>query len=440
MRTDPIGLLLRLARDHGEIAHTRLLNRHVVLLSDPEHVRHVFQDNYRNYSKQTRGFHVLRSFLANGLLTSEGDEWLRQRRIAQPGFHRDRIAAFGRTMTHAATELADRWETDGVSTIDVTAEMTRLTLRIVGETLLSTDVSRTADRVGQALTVALRAANRAITRVIEIPAWLPTPGNRRLQTARATLDEIVYDMIDRRRRGGHPAEDLLSMLMEARDEESGEQMSDTQLRDEVMTIFLAGHETTALALGWTWLLLSRYPAARRRLQAELTEVLSGRPPEFNDLRRLGYVEQVVKESLRLFPPAWIISRNAIRPDQIGGYDIPAGTIIFASPYVTHRLPRLWDNPEGFDPDRFAPDANDTRPPFAYFPFGGGPRQCIGNSFAMMELVLVVATLAQRCDLDLAAGQAPGLQPSITLRPTAPIAMERRPVTAPRGTQPAPALA
>ena len=436
MRRDPIGLLLGLARDHGEIAHVRLANRHVVLLSDPEYVRHVFQDNYQNYSKQTRGFQVLRSFLANGLLTSEGDEWLRQRRIAQPAFHRGRIAAFGRTMTNAASELADRWEADDASMIDVTAEMTRLTLRIVGETLLSADVSREADRVGQALTVALGSANRAITRVIEIPAWLPTPGNRRLQRALVTLDEIVYDMIARRRRDGHPTEDLLSMLMEARDEETGEQMSDTQLRDEVMTIFLAGHETTALALGWTWLLLSRYPAVRRRLQAELAEVLSGRPPEVDDLRRLGYVEQVVKESLRLFPPAWIISRNAIHPDRIGGYDIPEETIIFASPYVTHRLPRLWDNPEGFDPDRFAPGAVESLPPFAYFPFGGGPRQCIGNSFAMMELVLVVTTLAQRCRLDLAPGQAPGLLPSITLRPTAPITMVRRPVTAPRGIRPA----
>ena len=440
MRRDPIGLLLRLANQHGEIAHLRLLNRHVVLVAGPEHVRHVLQDNYRNYSKQTRGFHVLRSFLANGLLTSEGDDWLRQRRIAQPAFHRGRIAAFGRTMTTAAAELADRWDADDIRTIDVTAEMTRLTLRIVGETLLSTDVSRDADRVGQALTVALRSANRAITRPIEIPPWLPTPENRRLRRARATLDAIVYGMIDRRRREGSPTEDLLSMLMDARDEETGARMSDTQLRDEVMTIFLAGHETTAIALGWTWLLLSRYPAIARRVRTELAEVLGGRAPGVDDLRRLVYVEQVVKESLRLFPPAWIISRCAIGADRIGGYDILPDTIVFASPYVTHRLSRLWDNPEGFDPDRFEPSTAESRPPFAYFPFGGGPRQCIGNSFAMMELVLVVATLAQRCRLDLAPGPPPGLRPSITLRPAAPITMVRRSVSAPRVTQPAPALA
>ena len=441
MRRDPTGLLVDLVREYGPVVHFRLANRHAVLLAHPENVRHVFQENYRNYNKQTRGFQALRFFLANGLLTSEGDFWLRQRRIAQPAFHRGRIAGFARTMTAAATDMVDHWETSGAHEIDVTREMARLTLRIVGETLLSTDVTREADRVGRALTVALRAANKALTRVIEVPRWLPTPGNRRLRRALTALDEVVYAMIEARRRSSQDAGDLLSMLMQARDEDTGEGMTDRQLRDEVMTIFLAGHETTAIALAWTWLLLSRYPGVDQRLRAELADVLGDRLPRVEDLRRLVYTEQVIKESMRVYPPAWMISRCAIKEDRISGYDIPPGTMIITSPYVTHRLPEWWENPEGFDPDRFEATRVADLPPFAYFPFGGGPRQCIGNTFAMMELVLVVATIAQRCRLDLAPGVHPGVTPAITLRPSCPITMTRRAVATPRSAPPPqPALA
>ena len=424
MRRDPIRTLLDAVRDHGEIVHLRMLHRHVVVLIDPDHVRHVFQDNAANYSKQTPGFRVLRTFLADGLLTNDGETWLRQRRIVQPAFHRDRIAGFATTMTTAAEALADRWDAESVSDVNITAEMMRLTLRIVGETLLSTDVSRDADKVGQALTVALRSANAAITRVLPVPPWVPTPGNRRLHGALAALDRLIYEMIDTRRESDANPGDLLSLLMQARDEETGDGMTNRQLRDEVMTIFLAGHETTAIALGWTWFLLSTHPTAAAQLRNELTDVLGGRTPCLDDLPRLVYTEQVIKESMRLFPPAWIISRCAIGADRIGGYDVPPGTLVFTSPYVTHRLARLWENPEGFDPARFAPGRETERQPFAYFPFGGGPRQCIGNMFAMMELILVVATLAQRCRLDLVPGMRPGLVPTITLRPSLPIRMTR----------------
>ena len=275
MRRDPIRLMLDSVRDYGEIVHFRMFNRDVVVLANPDHVRHVFQDNYRNYSKQTPGFRVLRTFLADGLLTNEGEAWLKQRRIAQPAFHRGRIAAFAETMTAAAEALADRWDTDDASDVDLTAAMMRLTLRIVGETLLSTDVSHEVDRVGRAVTVALRSANMSIRRVIEVPRWLPTPTNLRLRRSLATLDSLVYAMIKTRRRSTKDEGDLLSMLMQARDAETGEAMSDRQLRDEVMTIFLAGHETTAIALGWTWYLLSKHPAAARRLRNELADVLGG---------------------------------------------------------------------------------------------------------------------------------------------------------------------
>ena len=241
-----------------------------------------------------------------------------------------------------------------------------------------------------------------------------------------TLDDVILEIIAGRRAGESNPDDLLSILMQARDADTGEGMSDAQLRDEVMTVFLAGQETTAIALGWTWYLLSQHAAVRQRLHTEIDTVLNGRTPTVADLPQLAYVERVVKESMRLYPPAWVISRCAIEDDIVGGCRIPAGAIVLVSPYVTHRHPRFWATPNEFDPDRFEPAPQPDRPPFAYFPFGGGPRQCIGNSFAMMELVLVVATIAQRCELDLSPSEGVGTSPSITLRAETPITMRVSP--------------
>ena len=422
-RRDPLDLLMTGFRELGDVVRFRLFTRDLMLVAHPQDVRRVLQERSGNYNKQTRGFQVLRAFLRQGLLTSEGDHWLRQRRIAQPAFHRTRIAGFGDTMTQAAGDMVDRWLGASASdVVDVTAEMMRLTLRIVGEALLSTDVSHEADRVGQALNITLRQANDAIGRIIPWPEWWPTPARRRVRAAMRILDDVILEIIAARRAGGTDPGDLLSMLMQARDEDTGEGMSDAQLRDEVMTVFLAGQETTAIALGWTWYLLAQHAAVRQRLHTALDTVLGGRTPTVADLPRLGFVEQVIKESMRLYPPAWVISRCAITDDILGGYRIPAGAIVLVSPYVTHRHPRFWGTPEAFDPDRFDTAPQTERPPFAYFPFGGGPRQCIGNSFAMMELVLVVATIAQRCELDLPPSDAVGTRPSITLRAATPITM------------------
>ncbi len=410
----------------GDVVRFRLLNRSLFLVAHPRDARHVLQDHANQYDKGTRGFQVLRVFLRNGLLTSEGAHWLRQRRIVQPAFHRDRIAGFGDTMTSAAGDLVDDWLRLPSETVNVTADMMRLTLRIVGETLLSTDVSQEADRVGQALHTILHGANEAISRVVPMPAWWPGRANRTQRAAMRTLDDVIVEIITSRRTNSGTAattdHDLLSMLMEARDEETGEGMSDAQLRDEVMTIFLAGHETTAIALGWTWHLLAEHPAVRQRLEQVLDHALDGRPPTMADLPRLGYVDQVVKESMRLYPPAWVVSRRPMVDDVVGGFRIPAGSIVLTSPYVTHRHPEYWTTPELFDPDRFDPKHPVDRPPFAYFPFGGGPRQCIGNTFAMMELVLVVSAIAQRCRLDSTDRLAIGRNPSITLRAATPITM------------------
>ncbi len=429
MRKDPIGLMMDSLHAFGDVTQLRLAHRRAFLLAHPDHVKHVFQDNHRNYNKQTRGFQVLRTFLANGLLTSEGAYWRRQRRIAQPAFHRARIAAFGTTMTRATDDMLDRWHAkdDASEMLDISAEMMRLTLRIVSETLFSTNVCREADQVGAALVVARERARDAIYRVVVFPPGISTPRNRRVRQALRTLDTIVYRLIEQRRRSADDAGDLLSMLMHARDEETGESMTDQQLRDEVMTILLAGHETTAVALFWTWYLLSKYPDAARKLRSELKGVLGGRTPTVEDLPKLQFTEQVIKESMRLYPPAWIISRCAIDDDEVGGYRIPGGSFMFLSPYMTHRHPAFWDNPEGFDPDRFEPGRLDSRPPFAYFPFGGGPRQCIGNGFAIMELQLVVATMAQRVRLDLMPGLRIELAPVITLRPQGQMLMTVRTV-------------
>ena len=422
-RRDPLALLLRSLRNDGDVVRFRMFTWSLILVAHPRDVRRVMQEHAANYNKQTRGFQVLRTFLRDGLLTSEGEHWLRQRRIAQPGFHHDRIAGFGTTMTRATDDLVDRWLRAGTDTVDVTADMMRLTLRIVGETLLSADVSQESDRVGRALHVAVRAANDAIGQVIAPPAWWPSQRNRALRDALQTLDAVILDIISARRRADEPADDLLSMLMQARDEDTGLGMSDAQLRDEAMTIFLAGHETTAIALGWTWHLLAAHPDVRRRVEEEVDAVLGQRRPVVADLQQLSYVEQVVKESMRLYPPVWAMSRCAIKDDVIGGFRIPAGSTVLISPYVTHRHPEFWPDPERFDPNRFDPTRSVERSPFAHFPFGGGPRQCIGNSFAMMELVLVVATIAQRCRLDLPpGGNIIGTQPSITLRPAEPIRM------------------
>jgi len=275
-------------RELGDVVHFRLFTRDLVLVAHPNDVRWVLQEHTSNYNKRTRGFEVLRAFLRQGLLTSEGDHWLRQRRIAQPAFHRTRIAGFGDAMTQAAGELVDRWLCGSApAVVDVTAEMMRLTLRIVGEALLSTDVSHEADRVGQALNITLRRANAAIYQIVPLPGWWPTPARRRLRAAMRTLDDVIFEIIAERRASDSEPDDLLSMLMRARDEDTGEGMSDAQLRDEVMTVFLAGQETTALALGWTWYLLSRHAAVRQRLQTEIDTVLGGRTPRVADLKRVG---------------------------------------------------------------------------------------------------------------------------------------------------------
>ena len=420
-RRDPIALFMDSFRDYGEVVRFRFGSMVGHLVSSPAGVNHVLAENNKNYGKQTRGYRNLRYVLGNGLLTSEGETWKRQRRIAQPAFHRQRIAGFAQAMVRAAEDAAADLESRRGLEIDMHHEMMRLTLRVVGETLLAYDPTDAADEVGAALAYLLAIANERTSRILDLPPLLPTRENLEFRRALATLDAVVLRMIGERRKSPGDRGDLLSMLIESRDAETGEAMDDRQLRDEAMTILLAGHETTANALTFTWLLLSRYPAAFRELRSELQRVLGGRSPQVDDLPRLTLTRRILQESMRLYPPAWIITRSVIGPDEIAGYQIPARSVLFISPYVVHRHPGLWEDPEGFDPERFA----DEPPRGAYLPFGGGPRMCIGNAFATLEAELVLATLAQRLRFDLVPGGGVELEPSITLRPQNGIRMNVR---------------
>jgi cytochrome P450 len=426
VRKDPIALFLHSARTYGDIVRLRFGNRTGHLLRHPDYVKHVLQDNFRNYGKQTRGFAALRELLGQGLLTAEGDFWLKQRRTAQPAFHHQQIASFADTMAQATGEMLDAWDRapDPSAPIDVADAMMNLTMRIVGLTLLSRDVSGNAADVGKALNTILHMTMEHITRIVDIPRDWPTRRNRLFQTAKATLDRLILQIIADRRNATAPPKDLLTMLMAAKDPETGEGMSDSQLRDEVMTIFLAGHETTANALTWTWYLLSKHPVVARQLEEEVDRVLAGRTPTLADLPQLTYTKQVLDESMRLYPPAWMIARSATGEDEIGGYRIPQDSIVFTSPFVTHRHPEFWPNPEGFDPERFTPDQIANRPKFAYFPFGGGPRLCIGREFALMEAHLIIAQIAQRYRLHLVPGHVVDPEPVVTLRPRNGMLMTR----------------
>ena len=417
-------MLLKVAIEYGPIVRFEFPFVTAHLLSSPEHIERVLVKEHRLFNKRTRGYDQLRTFLGNGLVTSEGDFWLRQRRISQPAFHKQRIAGFADTFVRCANELGERWEQDARlgRTIDLHADMMKLTLRIASLTLLSADTGSRASEVGEAIDFMLHESVSRINNPFRLPDSVPTPGNRRAARAAETLDRIVLDIIATRRRGKQREDDLLQMLLEARDDETGEGMTDQQLRDEVMTMFLAGHETTANALTWTFVLLSRFPQIARGLAAEANAVLGSREAKAEDAAQLELSRRALSESMRLYPPVWVIGRSPEEDVEFDGYTVPKGSLLFMSPWVTQRLPSLWDDPEGFDPDRFAPERQKLMHRYQYFPFSVGPRMCIGAGFAMLEQQLVLSTLAQRFRLDLVPGTPVVPEPLITLRPRGDVPM------------------
>jgi cytochrome P450 len=416
-RRDFIQGLMDGWRRYGDVVHFRVARLHLCLVAHPDQVKYVLQENNRNYPKTPFVDDAWRGEVGEGLICSSGDFWLRQRRLAQPIFHRQRIAAFGKMMTDTTAAMLEEWTAPAAANrvVDMRVQMQRLTLDILARALFGADWSRDAEEMGRAVTVELEHLYDQLETPIQLPESLPLPSNRRLMRARHTLDGIVYRLIAERRRSQGDRVDLVSMLMQARDEETGEGMSDKQIHDEVKTMIFGGHETVSTGLTWVWYLLSKHPTVARRLRAELAAVLAGRAPTVDDLPRLTYTTMVIEEAMRLYPPVWLISRTPIRDDEIGGYRIPDGTMVLVCPYVTHRHPEFWENPEGFDPERFSPERVAGRPRFAYFPFAGGPRKCIGDSFGMLEMQLVVAMAAQRFRPDLAPGHPVVPQPGITMR-------------------------
>ncbi len=380
-----------LVRDFGDVAGIKVGPQQLVIINHPDYIRDVLVTHHKNFTKG-EGLQRAKKLLGEGLLTSEGEFHLRQRRLAQPAFHRQRISEYAQTMVAYAERQTNRWQAG--QSCDVAREMMQLTLAIAGKTLFDADVDveAEADEIGEALTEAMRTFDRFTLPFSQLLERLPLPANRRFDQARERLDATIYRMINERRHDQQERGDLLSLLMAARDEEGdGTGMTDEQLRDEAMTIFLAGHETTANALAWTWYLLAQHPEIEQRFHTELDEVLQGRAPTPADYPRLRYTEMIFAESMRLYPPAWTIGRRAINDYEIAGYHIPARTIVIMSQFVTHHDARWFPEPDTFDPERWTPEQKESRPKFSYFPFGGGNRVCIGESFAWMEGVLVLAT-------------------------------------------------
>ena len=408
---DTLGFITRL-REYGDVVRSRFLWVQAYFLYNPNDIESLLTTNAKSYRKaQSLRSPFFYRLVGNGLVTSEGDFWRRQRRLAQPAFHRQRISSYGDVMVQYTERAIDKWK-DGEHR-DVARDMTRLTLEIVVKTLFNSDVSNDADHIGQILSGLVKPFASQATLKWIADNRLPTPGHRRYFNAVSEIDRIVFRIIAERRASGYDEGDLLSMLLQAQDDD-GTQMTDQQLRDEVMTLFLAGHETTALALSWSWYLLATHPEAEKKFHAELEEVLGGRAPDVSDLPKLKYTEMIVKEAMRLYPPAYAVGREAIEETEIGGFRVPKGTQLFAFQWVTHRDARYFEEPDAFKPERWV--NGDASPKYAYFPFGGGPRQCIGNYFAMMEVVLLMATIGQRFRFKLDPEHKVELLPVLSLRP------------------------
>jgi cytochrome P450 len=410
---NPLAFLCHVSAMYGDVAAFRLGPERVVLVTHPEAIREVLVTHHRAFSKARRG-DVRTQFLGEGLLNSEGDMHQRQRRLVQPAFSHHRVAQYAAVMTAYGTRLRQQWQVG--ETLDIAPAMARLTLAIAGKTLLAVDLDAEAPDLGAAISTLLQFSPRLNFPCVELLMKLPLPSNARLRRAQQYLDATIYRLIHARQVHRKDTGDVLSMLLMAQAEQHEETgMTEKQVHDEALTLLLAGHETTAVALTWTWYLLSQHPQVETNLHAELGTVLAGRVPTSADLPHLPYTRMVFTEAMRLYPPAWMMTRRTLREYELGGYTLPVGTFLLLSPYVTQHDARFFPDPEVFDPQRWAaPDM--THPKFAYFPFGGGPRQCIGESFAWMEGLLLLATLAQQWQMRLVPGHPVIPHPLVTLRP------------------------
>ena len=414
---DPIGFARRCQSTYGDIIRLNLFGVEGLLVLHPEDVEHVLVKRQKVYSKQTRGVRKLQTVFGQGLLTSDGDFWRRQRRIAQPAFRKGTIASFAKTMAECADAMCSQWESAFLSApdFDLYDEMMRVTLRVVGETLLGQDVSDASSKVGVALEHAIHITNKRVVRPFDIPTWLPTPENLKLKRAIEDLDDVVQRIIDTERGNAEPSNTLLSMLLHAKDPETQESMSDRQLRDEVLIMFVAGHETTANTRAWFWYNIATHPEVAAKISAEIHQIYAERPLEdLSAISELTYTTAAIEETMRLYPPGWWFARIAQEDDTIRGYDVKAGDHIWMCAYLTQRHASCWQDPDAFNPERLLVEGE--RPKLASFPFGAGPRHCIGSHFAMLEMKIIIAAVFQKFRMTLPEGFPVALNPSTTLRP------------------------
>jgi len=418
LERDPLATLLAWRARYGDVVAMRLFGLHGMLVAHPDGVRHVVQERHTIYTKQNTDYRLLARVLGKGLVTNDGESWRQQRRLIQPAFHKQRIEGFASLMTREAGRSAERLAAAAAhgQVVDIVAEARRTTLDIVVEALFGLTAGDDAARIAATFTHLNELITEQFTSVLGRAPWIPTRGNLALRRGKRAMDAMVDEIIARRRRAGSGGDDLLGMLLAARDDETGAGMADDQLRDEVTTLLVAGHETTAMALGWTVYLLARHRDQAERVAAEAHAVHGGRPAGLADLEALECMRRVVEESMRLYPPAWVVTRTPSEDDEIDGYRVPKGALVFISPWVTQRHPDYWPEPERFDPDRFAPQAVAQRPRLAHFPFLAGPRMCIGHAFATMELRIILSTWLERFVLPLAEDREIEPEPLVTLRP------------------------
>ena len=410
---DPIKFITRLQQEYGDVVAFSLMGLKSILISSPQDIDRVLVETGKRYGK-FRPSYAMRVVLGNGLVTSEGDFWKRQRKLAAPAFHHQSIKRYADQMVSYAQDMAGTWQDGAVR--DVHQDMMTLTQRIIMKVLFDVDVLENADEASKAFDAMMQAIGAEMKGPEAVlPKFVPTPSRAHMQEGVNYINGLLMEMIEKRRAEGSDKHDLLTMLMDARDDED-QPMSTTQLLDEIRSLYLAGHETTATTLSWTWYLLSRSPEAYARLEAEIDEVLQGRAPTADDVQRLPYCNAVIKESLRCYPVAWITQRVALEDVEIGGYQIAKDTAIFLSPWIVHHDPRWYSEPEAFMPERWLKDKADLPPREAYIPFGGGPHICLGNGLAMMEGVLLLATLLQRYRISVVAEHPPEIELAGTLRP------------------------
>ena len=418
IQNDPLTLYRNAWSEYGDYVRVRILPKmYLFLVAHPDAIEHILFKNHKNYRKPDVVTRPSRLLMGNGIFTSEGDFWLRQRRIMQPVFLKHQLVKLGSFMGQAVDGLIEQWSKPGVpNSFDIVPEMMRLALRIASTALVGTDISADADDIGHAYRMAFEYVSYKMNGRLMLPLWIPTGRNREFKRSIALLDDVVIQIIESRRKAQTPINDLLGLLMAAHDEESGAGMSDQQLKDEVITLLTAGHETVGAALSWSWYLLGQNADVQEALRDEAAGRLQGRTPTIEDLPHLPLATAVFEESMRLYPPAWGVPREAIEADDLQGHPVPKGAIITLAQFITHRHPDFWTEPDRFDPTRFLPAPAQTRHKCAYFPFGGGPRICIGNHLAMIEGALVLAALAQRFHFTLVPGQTVAADATFTLRP------------------------